>query len=284
MTNLLRFACLLIMLPLCGQATEFDYPMTPVSPLGSSLSDVQHTQWLYRGLDVTAEDRIQRTEQLAHRWEVTPEEWSRYETIMQGEGHYHWKDVDPIMVLGIYAQNTVERDRYAVMMAKKEHRMQKQFITFNHAYMQAFNKLYGSEPIIDMARFYEQYRKSGLASSIQSSSHSQVISDTNAIGDRYVLFLNTQCERCDDWFRRIRTQQALGTTLDVYFIGDSKDSIGDWANDQMLDPSDLQGGTMTLNLDKGMYVQYGRPALPAAYYYDDSDQSIMQIRDEETMP
>jgi integrating conjugative element protein (TIGR03759 family) len=278
MINSRQLIALIVLLPLCGQA------QTPISPLGSSLSAVQHTDWLYGQHELTPEERIQRIEQLARRWEVTPEEWTRYETLMQGEGRFHWKDVDPIMVLGIYAKNTQERDYYAAMMAKKEHRMQSQFLTFNQAYMKAFDELYGGQPIIDLASFYEQYRMAGLASSIQNSSQEPSIPDDNAIGDRYVLFLNAQCERCDDWFRRIRTQQALGTTLDVYFIGESTESISHWANDQVLDPADLQGGTITLNLDNGMYAQYGRPALPAAYYYDDSKQSILQIREEATMP
>ena len=199
---------------------------------------------------------------------------------MQGEGRYQWKDVDPIMVLGIYARNTQERQRYAEMMAKKEHRLQSQFIAFNQAYMQAFDALYGAEPIIDLASFYEQFRQAGVTSSIKNFRQAPTIPDENVLGDRYVLFLNTQCASCDDWFNRIRAQQTPGTVLDVYFIGESEASIGNWAKNQALDPSDLQGGKITLNLDSGMYGQYGRPALPAAYYYDDSRQSILQIKEE----
>ncbi|MEN8168119.1 MAG: TIGR03759 family integrating conjugative element protein [Pseudomonadota bacterium] len=273
-------SALIILAPFCGPATAFDVSASPGSPRGPLLSAVQHTDWSYGQQEVTAEDRIKRIEQLARRWEVTPEEWTRYETVMQGEGRYQWKDVDPIMVLGIYARNTQELERYAVMMAKKEYRLQSQFIAFNQAYMQAFDALYGGEPIIDLASFYEQFHQAGVTSSIKSFRQAQAIPDDNALGDRYVLFLNTQCARCDDWFSRIRTRQMPGTVLDIYFIGESEASIGSWANDQALDPSDLQGGTITLNMDNGMYAQYGRPALPAAYYYDDSSQSISQIQDE----
>ena len=225
----------------------------------------------------TSEIERQRIEQMANRWEVTPKEWLRYEEIMQGEGRYHWKDADPILVLGMYAETPAERDRYALMMAKKEFRLQSRFIAFNQAYMQAFDTLYGDVPIIDMERFYAQYQQSEMKASIRDGGPPSI--KDNPTGDRYVLFLNAQCASCDDWFGRLSVGQLPGTAIDLYFIGESEATIGQWAKRMGIDPRDIQNGLITLNQDSGMYAQYGRPALPAAYYYDASTQQVQAFRD-----
>jgi integrating conjugative element protein (TIGR03759 family) len=226
----------------------------------------------------------QRIEQLANRWEVTPKEWLRYEEIMQGEGRYHWKDADPILVLGMYAKTPAERDRYALMMAKKEFRLQSQFIAFNRAYLEAFDTLYGEVPIIDLEAFYQQYRKARMKTSIQDGNQGAPSIKDNPAGDRYVLFLNTQCARCDEWFGKINAAQLPGTAIDLYFIGESEAAIGQWAQRLGIDPKEINSGQITLNQDSGMYIQYGRPALPAAYYYDASTSQVQGFRDTEVLP
>lgn len=257
---------LILVLPIHAQAADIKYSNTQDTAVGTWIAESE------------------RLELLAARWQVTTQEWTRYEEIMQGEGRYHWRDVDPIMVLGIYAQTTAERERYAAMMAEKEHRLQTQFLTFNQAYMKAFDRRYGAQLIMDLDPFYEQYRMAGIASSIRTTSEQSTIPDENTLGDRYVLFLNTQCTGCDEWFRKIKTQQDLGSAIDMYFIDESKDAIGQWAKRMEIDPSELEDGAVTLNLDSDLYNQYGSPGIPAAYYYDASFQSVLRLKDEESLP
>ena len=59
------------------------------------------------------------------------------------------------------------------------------------------------QPIIDLAPFYEQYRQAEMKSSIRDGNQGQPAIKENSAGDRYVLFLNTQCARCDDWFSKV---------------------------------------------------------------------------------
>ena len=68
---------------------------------------------------ITEQNEQKRIQQSATSLGVTTQEWTRYESIMQGEGKYHWSDADPVLVLGMYAKSESERRRYAEMMAKK---------------------------------------------------------------------------------------------------------------------------------------------------------------------
>ena len=202
---------------------------------------------------------------------------------MQGEGRYHWRDVDPLVVLGIYAKDDAERQRYARLTAEKEYRLQSRFTQFNQAYIKAFHRLYGAQPIIDLAPFYEQYRQRGISSSIREPAPAIAYTGGRS-GDRTVLFLNTHCASCDDWFRKLKDQTSLGSAIDLYFIDESSDAIGQWAKRIGIDPVELDQGALTLNQDSGQYNQYGRPGIPAAYYYDASYQSVLRLKDEESLP
>jgi hypothetical protein len=44
-----------------------------------------------------------------------------------------------------------------------------------------------------------------------------------------------------------------------------------------IDPADIKDGRITLNNNTDMYAQYGNPNLPAAYYYDASNQQVLSI-------
>jgi len=57
-------------------------------------------------------------EQSAKNFGVTAQEWTRYRSIMDGAGRFHWKDTDPRVVLGIYSKTATQRKKYAEIMAR----------------------------------------------------------------------------------------------------------------------------------------------------------------------
>jgi integrating conjugative element protein (TIGR03759 family) len=216
----------------------------------------------------------QRIAQSATSFGVTTQEWTRYESIMQGEGKYHWSDADPVLVLGMYAKSESERRRYAEMMAKKEHALQEKFIAFNREYLKAFERLYGNEKILDMdvmMALYEQNGQSDMNDQLQVNTKAPNALDT--MGDRIILFVNTTCPACDEYFKQIRSAQSY-SSLDIYFVGDSRDNISAWARRMGVAPEEVRATTVTLNPDKDTHRKYGSPALPASYYFNKKDGSV----------
>lgn len=234
----------------------------------------------------SAETRIteqQRIKQLATSQNMTTEEWTRYESIMQGEGKYHWSDADPVLVLGMYSKDSSERRRYAEMMARKEHAMQEKFIAFNREYMAAFDRLYGNEKILDldvMMAMYDQ-QQTDQATNGQSNILTGLGVDTSkasnpieTIGDRIILFVNTSsCTTCDDYYRNVRSIQSF-SSMDIYFVGDKRDDISAWAKRMRITPDEVKSGVITLNPDKNTYARYGSPSLPSSFYYSKKDGSV----------
>lgn len=212
-------------------------------------------------------------EQEAERWSLTIDEWQRYEEIMRGEGRYNWRDVDPITVLGIYAKNNAERERYAERLAIQEYTLQKRFLALNTAYLKAFQRLYGDEPIISMDKLTEFYDTVP-----GHSAPAPLGGSIAAIGDRYVLFLSPGCHGCDDYYQKIKKLQSGGFAgLDIYFVGANDTEIMSWAATVSLDPQLVKNQVVTLNHDSGTYARYNRPPLPSAFYYNKTAEAVYPI-------
>lgn len=212
----------------------------------------------------------------AARWKVSVEEWERYEEIMRGEGRYYWAHLDPIFVLGLYADTNEERELWAERIAIQEFELIERLTSLNRVYLTAFRRMYSHMPVIDINQYNAFY---GIDKSIRSASGSLSV-DTGlaeSMGDRYVLFVSPGCTDCDDYYRRIRQQQRFGVNLDIYFIGASDEQIMAWAKSVSLDPVLVRNKVVTLNRNDGTYERYNRPAIPAAFYYAMKTDSVHPI-------
>ncbi|MCF6256146.1 MAG: TIGR03759 family integrating conjugative element protein [Gammaproteobacteria bacterium] len=223
-------------------------------------------------LSSVRESTEETAEVSARRWGLTVNEWQRYEEIMKGEGRYNWKDKDPIMVLGLYAETDAERERYAERLAVQEHALVDRLTKLNFAYLRAFQRLYGDEPLLDLDKFYAFYNMT------PPSRNDQIKPGLGStLGDRFVLFISPDCNGCDASYLNLRRVQEFGTALDIYFVGASDQDIMDWAKTMDIDPDLVKSRSVTLNDDTGMYARYNRPPLPAAFYYSKSTESVHPV-------
>lgn len=80
---------------------------------------------------------------------LNPEEWQRYTTLLRGPRGLWTPALDPIWMLGIHARTDDERRKYAELAVQQEHARVAGELAFQKAYDDAFQLLYGDEPIID---------------------------------------------------------------------------------------------------------------------------------------
>lgn len=212
----------------------------------------------------------------AKRWGLSEKEWSTYQEIMKGQGRYFWPNVDPITVLGIYAESDAERERYAEMLAIQEYELQRKFLALNDAYLEAARRLVGDEPVLDMAKFDRFYNRGASLGGAGTSARSF----GEGIGSRIVLFVSSDCDGCAAYFDRVRRMQSFGVVLDIYFVDTTDQQIIEWARRRDIDPVMVRQGSITLNRDDGNYARYGRPPLPIAYFYD-AKSNIVSVLDGE---
>ena len=204
-------------------------------------------------------------------WNISTDDWVRYEQIMQGEGQYLWKDLDPITVLGLNARSTSERNRYAEKLAKLEFTNAQKVILLDRAYNQAFHELYGKLPVVDPSKLNIGSAKASLLSVPKASVKTE-------FGDRYIAFVNTQCSSCNRMVEQVLGSLQLGVSLDIHFKKDSRQAITQWANKQGISAESVEVGTVTLNPDSLLNEQFGQPAEPSLYYFNKATNQVSEVK------
>lgn len=193
--------------------------------------------------------------ELASRWRLTEQEYSRYLDIINGPlGHWN-KDIDPVFALGMFAETPAEQKRYAELLAQQEYELALRTIEFERAYRRAFQRLYPDASLIDdrllepYYRKHPEYTNPGPASSTSAQSVFQ-------LGDRLLFFADpAHCDHCAEDLRTLTdlARSSIGVMIDVYVLGaDSDEAVNRWANQAKLD-TNLVGNVITLNADNGTY-------------------------------
>ncbi len=85
----------------------------------------------------------------ARRWGLSVEEYHRYTEIMRGPLGRWNPEMDPVMALGILAENEQERQRYAEYFAQREYALTVKTLAFERAYRAAFRRLFPEAEIVD---------------------------------------------------------------------------------------------------------------------------------------
>lgn len=174
----------------------------------------------------------------SRQWQLNETEWQRYKTLMQGIRGKLSPDISPIEALGIHAQSEEERQRYAEMWAKALREDTERVLTFQHAYNDAWKRLYGNEPLIDLSRLAP-----GRSATLLQP------------GDRILFFAASNCAACspalETLLAKIQRTPRLG--LDVYLVDSGNDDtkVRAWAKEHGVPPELVRSHTVTLNHDSG---------------------------------
>lgn len=191
-------------------------------------------------------------------WNLSAPEWARYQMLMQGRAGYFAGSMPPPMVLGMFAQDNAERDRYAEALARFERDKADRLIAIQRAYDEALMRLYPGENIIDL----DILRQRGLlppatvATSVPGMA--QPTGNLNLhlprFGDRLALFAAPGCERCGNQVRTLASKYSIAP-LEVYFAGEP-DDLKNWLLSSKLEPEWLKKNGVTIAKDEGQSTQY----------------------------
>jgi len=187
----------------------------------------------------TESSKLTPTEQAqSSQWGLSKEEWLRYKTLMQGIRGRLSPNISPIEALGIHAQSETERQRYAELWAKALREDTERVLAFQHAYDDAWKRLYGNEPLIDLSQLPRKRQAALLEPD-----------------DRVLLFAASSCAACgpvlDALLEKIKRTPKLG--LDIYLVDSGHDDgkVRAWAKDHAIPPEWVRNRTVTLNHDNG---------------------------------
>lgn len=203
----------------------------------------------------------------ARHWGLTLDDYHRYQTLMKGvRGAISDPRISPIEVLGIHARNDAERRKYAEMFARMMAEDTERVLQFQLEYDRAFRRLHPQLLAFDSS----PVRPPGFrttTSATQQAAATPVPASAGGIagmsrppavapGDRVLVFTRADCPACDDLVQRAAAAAGRGVAVDLYLVGArSIDEAQGYARRVALDPSLVNAGRVTLNLDGGMLAR-----------------------------
>ena len=157
----------------------------------------------------------------AAAWNLTADDWSRYENLMRGRRGTWTPDADPLLVLGAHARTEGERRRFAEAFVLAEHARVEGELAFERAVQAAWTRL-----------FPGQLR---IAAPVSQA----------ATVERFALVVDRDCTGCAPI---VRTYLATGVPVDLYVRGAADDAdLRAWASAHGVAPARVAGGSVTVN-------------------------------------
>ncbi|CRM12320.1 MULTISPECIES: TIGR03759 family integrating conjugative element protein [Pseudomonas] len=180
--------------------------------------------------------------EIAREWGLTIQEWSRYQTLMEGSRGIYSPGLDPLTALGIEAKSDEERTRYAELQVRAERQRVDKELAYQLAYDQAFARLYPNEKVIQISS-----NPTSPVSSVQPVLKSD---------GRLAIFVQDNCTAC---IARLKNLQAQKQAFDLYFVGSQGDDekIRRWAILAGIEPASVRSRQITLNHDEGRWLGLG---------------------------
>lgn len=208
--------------------------------------------------EVRATEDAETPSARARHWELSAEEWRRYESIMEGPRGLWTPDLDPIWVLGIHADSARERRHYAERAVEQERRRVAGELAFQHAYDAAWDRLYPNRVLI------EPSARTRPGAGPRISEPDVVRLDDLQDDDRVVLVAARDCDRCGEVLGRAvhRLQNGAGWRLDIFLTDtDADQEVRAWAAEHSIPVELVRDGRITLNHDDGTLAEHEAPSL-----------------------
>jgi len=195
----------------------------------------------------------------AQDWNLSSSEWGRYQSLMQGPRGLWSPDLDPLYVLGIYAETVADRRRFAELVVQQEFERIEKELAFQREVTAAWTRMYGNVPMIDPA-------KMGLGVEKRQRPPSGTAAGTKTT----FLFVSAAgCAGCsgtvERWVRQVRRPPEL--TLRIYVTGaNTRAQQAQWISDQGLNEL-VRAGRVVVLPESGVLtkVMAGKP-LPSLPY------------------
>ena len=174
----------------------------------------------------------------ARQWNLTASEWQRYKRLMRGiRGSLSPATISPIEVLGIHAKSGADRRKYAERWAQMMRNDTEQILAFQRAVIEANERLYGNQPLIDVSLLPGKQRKV-----------------TMKPGDRLLFFTTLDCTECDAQLPTLLAKVSRSVVgLDIFLLGtEGKDEAArQWARDHDIQGELVHRKAITINHDNG---------------------------------
>lgn len=195
------------------------------------VSAAQYTETGAQSLELLNTDP-QHRKSFAKTWDITDSDISRYQAIMKGKRGVWSPDIDPLLALGVHAQNSAERQRFAELYVKAEFERTERELAFQREVDAAWKRLYPTTLPV-----------SGLRAAANKAI-------PEPLTERLALFVSQQCDICPALMAKtLKRAKQLAVSVDIYLVDSAGNDglLARWAQAEGISPELVKQGAITLN-------------------------------------
>lgn len=194
-------------------------------------------------LPVSAQETVELDYEFLNQVGLDSAAYKRYEALINTKGLVEKtiKD-DPVIVLGMYAENDDDRRKYAKMYMDREIERADRMMRFINIYYEVFDKEVGSKPMVDMSGFKSTSNKIDLSN------------------ESLAVFFSIDCTQCKSFAANLQSlvKSSKIKSIDIYFKDHESDTeISDWAKEVGVDIGLVNSKQISLNSGSQLSEQLG---------------------------
>lgn len=219
----------------------------------------------------------------AERWGLDRGEYQRYLTLMDGPLGKWNPELDPVMVLGMFAETEAERQRYAFMFAQQEHELVTRTLAFEQAYRVAFADQFPDAQVINRERMQPYYDRQAFKS---RPSKFEALLHGLQPEDRLLFFVGEDCTRCSKYITQLHNilNNQTDVFVDVFLTGNVEPSaVRFWAQQYNVDIDLVQQGRLTLNVDQGTFETLKKQSQQSTPFYLSRNANVFAVEPTQVM-
>ncbi|MGJ0624641.1 TIGR03759 family integrating conjugative element protein [Xenorhabdus bovienii] len=185
----------------------------------------------------TMESQSQFLNNQAEPWQLSADEYQRYQQLMKEPRGLQSPGLDPLTTLGIEADSDAERRRYAEQWVKSEFARTEKELRFQREVDAAWQRLFPDVLSVNMTKSREE-------------------------NGRLALFVNANdCPSCET---RLADVLAVNQPVDIYLVDSqgNDDTLRQWAKNHHIPVERVRNRYITLNHDAGYWFRFGKGLMP----------------------
>ena len=205
----------------------------------TAINASDHNEIASKNTDKKSNVNHQYSVQKAKLWNISVEEWDRYETYMSNEGKYYYGNLNlsPLEVLAVTASSDDEMRKFTDIWVKKNHEKLARELAFNVMYRDEYQRLYPNEKPL------KPLNKTAYAPQSGSPSTENLQS-----GDILIAFVNEKSLFSHGLIKGLTRliEKTPQTKLVIYVVGNhlTSQKLQAWALTQGVSSTLLQSGSV----------------------------------------
>lgn len=184
-------------------------------------------------------------------WGLTDSDFQRYKKLMQGEAGLYFGHLEPINVLGIYAKNNADRERYAKLLVQRDNARVDRLFSFNRAYVKQRLLSSNGKPFDDnLIKEYKTLigvlKDNKMPTVIPGNQGYKKLLNSGVMKQRYTIVIKRDCQECDKAVRELIKNKI---PTDITIVNSNSEQISRWAVNIGINRAMIQDGSISLNRD-----------------------------------